>query len=293
MKIAITGISGLLGKALSERLSNEHEIIGITRESSIPGCKVYNTDITDQQAIYEIITKVNPDIVMHCAAFTNVDACEKNPDDAYRVNTLGTRNVALACQRFDSVMVHISTDYVFSGNNDLPSGYTEFEKTNPINVYGESKLKAEEFVQHLLHKYFIVRTSWLFGAYRNNYVTQSAEAFLAGTTVNVTKEMVSSPCYVNDLVTAIVYLIQTNSYGIYHLSNAGFASRWEIAAYIRELMQAPETLIKKVSLKELQLPAARPCFSGLRNYMFELQNYPQLRSWKEAVKEFLVEQKYI
>jgi dTDP-4-dehydrorhamnose reductase len=294
MKILITGISGLLGTTLAQELSaKDHEVYGITRGSTLPGFKVYEADITEQKLVYDTVSRINPDIVIHTATLTNVDECERNPDEAYRINALGTRNIAVACQRFDTVLAYISTDYAFSGENPPERGYTEFDVVDPISAYGKSKLAGEWYVRHQLNKFFILRTSWLFGSARSNFVLQMAEAFKTGKTIKAVTDMVSSPTYVKDLAEGISRLLETTRYGLYHLSNAGFASRYEIATRIATMMKADRSGIQKLQLKDLNLPARRPAFSAMSNYVWELEGFKPLRTWQESVYEFLQDQRYI
>ncbi|HEX2974396.1 MAG TPA: NAD(P)-dependent oxidoreductase [Bacteroidales bacterium] len=181
MKVLITGISGLLGSEVAAALGEDHELIGLTRTSTLPGVKVCNADLCDQSAVYSLVTKINPDVIIHSAAQSNVDGCEKDPDSAYRNNALGTRNLALACQRFDASMIYISTDYVFSGRNAPEKGYTEFDAPAPLNVYARSKYEGERYVRELVNRFTVARVSWLFGPARSNFVIQAAEALKKGT----------------------------------------------------------------------------------------------------------------
>jgi len=293
MKILITGITGLLGTELVKLLGEDHEVTGIAQKSSLPGCKVHNIDIGEEQKVYEIISRINPDIVIHAATMTNVDECEKQQDLAYRVNALGTRNIAVACQRFDTVLCYISTDYAFSGSQPPEAGYTEYDAIDPISVYAKSKVAGEQYVRNLLNKFFIVRTSWLFGPSRRNFVSQIAESLLAGKGIKAASDMISAPTHVGDLSYALSHLIQTRLYGTYHLTNYGFASRYDIAARIAAFTQTDKRLIEKVKLDDLKLPARRPHFSGLRNYVWSLEGFKPLRPWQDAVKDFLANQKYI
>lgn len=293
MKILITGTSGLLGSALMRSLQDNHEVVGLSRSQSAYGHKIITSDITDQKALYQAVTRVNPDIVIHSAAQSNVDECERDPDSAYKINAIGTRNVALACQRFDATLAYISTDYVFSGNDYPKDGYTEFDKVNPLSAYGKSKLEGEQFVRHLLNKFYIIRTSWLFGSERSNLILQTAQSLQAGKDVKSVSDMVSCPTYVNDAAEAIGSMIESSAYGTYHITNSGFASRFEIGQFISELMNCPQKHILKLSQKDLNLPALRPKFSAMNNYAWKLSGFAPLRNWKDAVKEFLKEQKYI
>ena len=289
MKIVITGCTGLLGSVLVRRLERDHEIIGITRNSTMPGVKVLNIDIADGDAVYSAISKINPDLVIHTATMTNVDECENDPDTAYRVNALGARNIAVACQRFDTVLAHISTDYVFSGMDAPSAGYSEFDKTDPKGVYAVSKLWGEWYVQRLLNKFFIIRTSWLFGSGRANFVSAIKNAISSNAVMKQAVDMVSAPTYVVDLSDALAKLIETNMYGTYHITNAGFVSRHNVASFIAKIYGYPEAKIEKVKLSELNLKAPRPLFSGLRNHVWELNGFKPLRPWQKAVADYLAE----
>jgi len=293
MKILITGINGMLGTALNDALKDKHELFGLDIVNS-DGAGNFNVDLTDFDATRKSIIKINPDIVIHTAALTDVDKCETDPDLAYKLNSVATRNVAVSCQRFDAALLYISTDYVFS---DAPSkvhkdGYTEFDEVCPVSVYARSKYEGERYVKSLLNKYYIVRTSWLYGSKRKNFVTQIAEALKNGKPANMAEDMVSSPTYANDLAEAITKLVESEKYGLYHVTNSGLASRYEIALEISKMLGMPMSNVKKVKLKELNLPAVRPSFSAMKNYVWQLSGFEPIRPWQEAVKEFLQENKY-
>lgn len=289
MKVVITGITGLLGTELSNVLSNKHEVIGLLHLNTNinPEIKTHKVDISDQRATYNVLTKINPDIVIHSAALADVDKCEKDPDYAYKVNSIGTRNIALACQRFDTVMLYVSTDYVFSGKDGSDTPYKEFDKVDPINVYGESKLAGEGFVSSLLNKFFIVRTSWIFGELHPNFITQVIKSLKNNKSVKAAADMNSSPTYVKDLSQAIYELIDTNCYGAYHITNTGHDSRYNIAIRIAEMLKLPGNLIEKTTQKQLNLPAKRPVFSALNNYVWKLNGFKPLRNWQETMSEFI------
>ena len=215
-----------------------------------------------------------------------MDAAEANPDDAYRGNALATRNVALACQRFDSALIHLSTDYVFDGKNPPEGGYREFDPCAPVSRYGQSKHWAELFVQKLLNKYFIVRTSWLFGPGRATWVDQVAERSRSGQPVQAVTDMISAPTYTPDLAGALLTLAESRHYGLYHVTNSGSCSRVEWAEEILRLQGlAGYPHLKKMTRAELKLPAHRPERSVLNNLAWRLDGFPPLRSWKEALRE--------
>jgi len=295
MKILITGINGMLGSCLKETLKERHEIFGIDLTNTLDDPQTFVVDLTNYESTYKTITRVNPDIVVHTAALTDVDKCEIDPDLAYRINAISTRNVAVCCQRFDAALVYISTDYVFSeerpkGNNE---GYTEYDEVKPLSVYARSKYEGERYVSGLLNKYFIARSSWLYGASRKNFVTQVADSLKDNKTVNMAEDLVSSPTYVKDLAHALAKLMETQLYGLYHVTNSGFGSRYEVAKEIAKLCGSEGTNIRKVSLKDLKLPAVRPSYSAMRNYVWQLNGFRPLRKWQDAIKEFLKDNNYL
>lgn len=289
MKILITGINGMLGTVLNDTLKDKHEVFGIDIVNPSGGATVFNVDLTDFDLTRKTITKINPDIVLHTAALTDVDKCEREPDLAYKLNAIATRNVAISCQKYDAALLYISTDYVFSGeaSEEKKNGYTEYDEVCPLSVYAGSKYEGEQYIRSLLNKFYIVRTSWLFGSKRKNFITQINDAIKEGKPASMAEDMVSSPTYANDLAEAIKRLIESDKYGLYHLTNSGFGSRYEIAIEIARMMGSPADKIKKVKLKDLNLPAVRPSFSAMKNYAWQLSGFEPIRSWQEAVKEFL------
>jgi dTDP-4-dehydrorhamnose reductase len=258
MKILITGITGLLGSEIAALLEEKHEIIGIARENSFGSVETLKLDISDYETVYRAVTKLNPDLIIHAAAMSNVDACESDPDQAFRVNAIGTRNLALACQRFDAALMYISTDYVFSGEGTPEGGYTEFNAASPQGVYARSKLYGELYVQQLLSKFFIIRTAWLFGGKRGNFVSHAAASLRDGKEIKAASDMTSSPTYVKDLAAAVIRLIDQPVYGIYHLTNSGFGSRHEIVMAIAKMMGLPVARNKKLTREELNLNGPPP-----------------------------------
>jgi len=289
MKIIITGVTGLLGNQLAKTLINDHSVIGMSKSNISPICKTINVDITDATETYNAITKENPDIVIHCAALSNVDECERNPQEAYKINALGTRNIALSCQRFDAKLLYISTDYVFTNPVPIMGGFSEFDQTNPCNIYAKSKLAGENYVKELLNKFWIVRPSWLFGIGKANFVTQILSTIQDGKPYKAATDMISSPTSVFELSEAISELIKTDLFGTYHISNSGFTSRYDIALFITKLLKVPQNTITKTTIKELSLPAPRPNFSGLNNLVWSLEGFNKLSTWQDAIENFVFE----
>jgi len=289
--IFITGISGQLGIALKE----------VLKGYNIRGCGIEDSDISKPLETIDLISDFHPDLVIHAAAYTDVDGCEMNPDLAYKVNAYGTRNVALACQKCEVPMVYISTDYIFDGRKRSP--YIEYDEPNPLSVYGRSKLVGERIVSSLLNRYYIVRTSWLFGKGRN-FVRTILRLASERDELSVVNDQIGCPTYALDLAKTISEIIKTDLWGVYHASNNDRASWFEFACAIleyagieKETFAGNKTQGKKVSFQgvkvipitteELGLPAPRPSFSVTRNYCLQMQGMDNMRSWREALKDYL------
>jgi len=280
MKILITGGKGQLGKDLEKALLNtgRHEITSLGHTE---------LNITKPDDIKRLISVTPPEVIIHCAAWTNVDQCELNKDNAYLVNALGSRNVAVMAAKVGAKLVYLSTDYVFNGEERQP--YTEFDLADPINVYGKSKQAGEKYVSSLSNKYFIIRTSWLYGYYGQNFVKTMLNLAKEKSEVAVVNDQVGSPTYTKDLACFITELIETELYGIYHASNSGFCSWFDFAQAIFQKASLNRMKVKPISTPELNRPAPRPAYSVLDNYCIRLEGLPGLRSWEEAIQEFLSE----
>ena len=275
MKILITGSNGMLGHDLIEVLKDNHELLLTTSKT---------LDITDGDSVMDFIVKSNPDIVINSAAYTDVDGCESNPDLAYNVNGEGVKNLALACREVDCPLVHISTDYVFNGQNDRP--WVEDDEIGPISIYGKSKLKGEEHIKEILEKYFIVRTAWLYGVNGRNFPRTMLELAQNHSEITVVYDEVGTPTYTPDLAKGISELIETDYYGTYHLTNSGNCSWCEFARYIFEVADVDVNVIP-VTASEFARPAPRPSYSVLENRNWVENGFEPLRNYKEAIKEYI------
>ena len=275
MKILITGSNGMLGHDLIEVLKDKHELLLTTSKT---------LDITDGDSVMDFILKSNPDIVINSAAYTDVDGCESNPDLAYNVNGEGVKNLALACREVDCPLVHISTDYVFNGQNDRP--WVEDDEIGPISIYGKSKLKGEEHIKEILEKYFIVRTAWLYGVNGRNFPRTMLELAQNHSEITVVYDEVGTPTYTPDLAKGISKLIETDYYGTYHLTNSGNCSWCEFARYIFEVADVDVNVIP-VTASEFARPAPRPSYSVLENRNWVENGFEPLRNYKEAIKEYI------
>lgn len=275
MKILVTGSNGMLGHDLIDVLKDNHELILTTSKT---------LDITDKDKVIEFIRENNPDIVINSAAYTDVDGCEENQDIAYAVNGDGVENLALGCREVDCPLVHVSTDYVFDGTARNP--IREDGKIGPISVYGKSKLKGEEAIQKILDKFFIVRTAWLYGINGGNFPKTMLELAKNHSEITVVYDEVGTPTYTPDLAYAISQLIDTDYYGIYHITNSGHCSWCEFAKYIFEVAGSDVNVIP-VTASEFARPAPRPHYSVLENKRWIDNGFEPLRHYKDAVKEYI------
>ena len=274
MKILITGSNGMLGHDLCEVLDS-HELILTTSKT---------LDITDQSHVMDFICDIKPDIVINSAAYTDVDGCEENKDLAYSVNGDGVKNLALACREIDACLVHISTDYVFDGSATEP--IAEDGQIGPISVYGKSKLMGEEAIQEILDKYFIVRTAWLYGINGKNFPKTMLELAENHSEITVVYDEVGTPTYTPDLAYGISELIETDYYGIYHLTNSGKCSWCEFSRYIFEIAEKDVNVVP-VTAAEFARPAPRPSYSVLENKNWVEHGFKPLRDYKEAIQEYI------
>ncbi|WP_298498917.1 dTDP-4-dehydrorhamnose reductase [uncultured Methanobrevibacter sp.] len=275
MKILITGSNGMLGHDLEDVLKDTHELILTTSKT---------LDITDKDKTIDFIVENKPDVVINCAAYTDVDGCETNQELAYAVNGDGVRNLALGCRQIDCPLVHISTDYVFDGTARDP--IEEDGEIGPISVYGKSKLKGEQAIQEILDKYYILRTAWLYGINGKNFPKTMLELAKNHSEITVVYDEVGTPTYTPDLAYGISQIIETDYYGIYHLTNSGSCSWCEFAKYIFEIAGADVRVIP-VTASEFSRPAPRPSYSVLKNKRWIENGFEPLRDYREAIKEYI------
>ena len=275
MKIIVTGVKGQLGHDIIKQIGDRHDTIGIDIEE---------LDITDIGAVQAFVKTARPDVVVNCAAYTNVDACEANDVLAYKVNTAGPRNLAVACADLGARMVQISTDFVFDGKAAAP--YTEYDRTNPLSVYGKSKWAGEELVRDILPKHFIVRTAWLYGLNGNNFVKTMLKLAQTNKRLTVVDDQRGTPTCSWDLAAEITRLIETDAYGTYHCTNEGECTWNDFAREIFRL-KGIELEVAPISTEQLGRPAARPAYSVLRNLMLEITIGNHMRPWKDALEEYL------
>lgn len=275
MKVLITGSKGMLGHDLVSILSKENEVIATN----------HNTlDITDIEKTTSFIEEINPEIVINSAAYTAVDAAETTEDLAYQVNVIGTRNLAVACQKLNIALVYISTDYVFDGTKN--ESYKEYDTTNPLSVYGKTKYLGEVYIRDLMDKFYIVRTSWLYGYHGPNFITTMLKLAENHDAINVVSDQIGCPTYTLDLANAINELIKEPKYGIYHITNSDSCSWYEFALEIFK-NAGIEITVHPVTTEEYGSSALRPKYSILDNYNWKIEGHNELRSYKDALKSFM------
>lgn len=273
MSILVTGALGQLGQ----------EVCNCLRIAGIPfkGVDLKDFDLTDEQATLDAIRSYKPDGVIHCAAYTAVDKAESEKDLCYRINVNGTANVAKASKELYAKMIYISTDYVFDGQGDVP-----FETDSPIapvNHYGFTKALGEKEVTTRLEKFFIVRISWVFGLGGNNFVKTMLRLGKQHESVRVVGDQVGSPTYVNDLAPLLCDMIQTDRYGIYHVTNEGYCSWYEFAAEIMKQANLP-CKVEKISTEEYPTAARRPFNSRLSKLSLDNASFKRLPGWQDALR---------
>jgi dTDP-4-dehydrorhamnose reductase len=288
MRILIIGANGQLGTDLCKTFS-KFEVIPCTHN---------DIEITDQSSIRSSLTKYRPEVVINTAAYVRVDDCELDIDKAFRVNALGVRNVAVACQDIGAKLIHFSTDYVFGGETKgLEKTYTEFDIPVPYNVYGKSKLAGEILACHLCHRHFIVRTSGLFGTTisrgkNGNFVETIIRLAKHESEIKVVNDQVFSPTYTKDLSQKINQIIDSEYYGIFHITNRGSCSWYELAKQIKEFMAFSASIIP-ITSEQYGQKAKRPDYSVLDNYHLRLLGIDDMRPWQEALKDYLKEKEYL
>ena len=278
MRVLVTGGRGQLGTALQAALA-KHRVLAV----DLP-----EVDVTSYDSTMAAADAFGPDVVVHAAAATDVDGCERDPDLAYRVNALGTQNVALACRKVGAALVAISTDYVFDGMKGEP--YLEFDEPRPLSVYGRSKLAGERYAQTLHDRVYVVRPAWLFSAVGKSFARTMLRLSAERDELTVVDDEVGTPTYAPDLAAALAQLIEHPRYGVYHLVNEGSCSRFEFVQELIRLAGRP-TRVTPISTAEYlrlhPLPARRPADSRLRNFCAATALGIRLRPWKEALAEML------
>lgn len=284
-KILVTGCNGQLGRAINRVYAED-------------GVEFINTDVMDSETsvaldisnleeVIKLAEKTKPDVIINCAAYTAVDACEQNWDLAYRINAIGPRNLSIAANKVGAKLVHVSTDYVFAGDGEKP--YTEFDEVSPKSAYGKTKLEGERFVEKFAEKYFIVRTAWLYGEGKN-FVKTMLQLSETNEEITVVHDQIGSPTSAMELARMIRHIEPTENYGLFHGTCEELCS-W--ADFTREIFRLTQksTKVKNITSEEyaVMYPAAakRPAYSVLENYMLHLTTDYKMADWKTAIAEYI------
>ncbi len=276
MKILITGNKGQLGSALLGALAG-HEVMG---------CDLPEVDITEKEGLFTAVSAAKPDLIIHCAAYTNVDGCAKDPALAYRANGLGTQNVALAALEFGAEMLHVSTNEVFAG--DRRDGYEEWMPLNPVNAYGRSKAAAEFYVRTILQRAYVVRTAWLYAPGGRNFIHAILNRARETGQLRVVVDEVGNPTYANDLAQAIAQLLEIHQYGTYHFVNSGATSRWEFANEILRQAGLADVTNTPIFVADYKRASTPPPYAALHNVAGQAIGIA-LRPWQEALADYMQE----
>lgn len=279
MKVLVTGVKGQLGHDVMNELA-KRGIEGI-------GVDVDEMDITDADACRHVITEAAPDAVIHCAAYTAVDAAEDNVDVCRRVNADGTRNIAVVCKDLNCKLMYISTDYVFDGQGTRP--WEPDDERKPLNVYGETKYEGELAVETLTEKFFIVRIAWVFGVNGKNFIRTMIRLGNERGAVSVVDDQIGSPTYTYDLARLLVDMIQTEKYGRYHATNEGLCSWYEFACEIFRQAGMRDVKVTPVDSSAFPAKAARPKNSRMDKDKLEENGFTRLPSWQDALSRYLDE----
>lgn len=276
MKILVTGANGMFATAAVPVLQAQgHTVMACPRSS---------LDLTQRDRVTTALTELQPDLVLNAAAYTRVDDAESQPEAAFAVNAHGVRHLAEACADVRARLVHLSTDYVFDGTSRTP--YSEDAPTRPLNVYGQSKWAGEEAVRETLPAHFIVRTAWLYGRGGPNFVDTIRKLARSQPVLRVVNDQFGAPTWTVDLAEAIARLIQTDSYGTYHISNQGQCSWHAVAERIVEL-EGLSTPVVAVSSSEFPRPATRPAYSVLSNQALHALGVPPLPPWEQSLAAYM------
>lgn len=291
MKILITGASGQLGTEIQRQLKNGGSALGPVPErlqnATVIATDVNELDITDRDATIAFVRRHQPDTIISCAAFTNVDGCETNPEGAFKVNAIGASNLAQAAERINARLIHVSTDYVFRGEGDKP--LDESERVDPKSVYGKTKALGEEYVKNFCHRYFIVRTAWLYGYAGKNFVKTMVNAGKKFGKLEVVSDQLGNPTNAEDLAHHLLQLAVSHDYGVYHCTGEGICSWYEFASEIIRLSGVDATVSPCTSAEySAKHPAAadRPAWSALENRMLACTVGNNMRDWKVALADF-------
>ena len=278
MKVLVTGTKGQLGYDVVNELEKRgHTAVAVDIEEM---------DITDAVSVERVITEAEVEAVIHCAAYTAVDAAEDNVEICRRVNAEGTKNIAKVCKKLDLKMIYISTDYVFDGEGERP--WEPDDERHPLNVYGQTKYEGELAVEKYLEKYFIVRIAWVFGVNGKNFIKTMLKLSETHEELNVVDDQVGSPTYTYDLAVLLVDMVESDKYGRYHATNEGLCTWYEFAKEIFR-QAGVEVKVNPVTSDMFPAKAKRPKNSGMSKEKLDANGFHRLPTWQDALERYLSE----
>lgn len=276
-KIWVCGSRGQIGQAVNDVVDKlEFEMLDTDLD---------DLDVTDTDEVLRFGEMNRPDIIINCSGMTDIEACEENPSMAYKVNALGARNLAIVASKMQAKMVQLSTDDVFDGKSTAP--YTEFDVTNPVTIYGKSKLAGENYVKEFTSKHFIVRSTWVYGK-GSNFITNFLQRAEAGGEIAVASDQFGSPTSANELARFLLHLVHTSEYGTYHATNRGICSRYAFAEEILKMTWKQVTLQPVPTLMD-ELSKVRPAYAVLDNFIMSMVPVYDFPQWQDSLREYLTE----
>ena len=276
-KIWVCGSRGQIGQAVNDVVDKlEFEMLDTDLD---------DLDVTDTDEVLRFGEMNRPDIIINCSGMTDIEACEENPSMAYKVNALGARNLAIVASKMQAKMVQLSTDDVFDGKSTAP--YTEFDMTNPVTIYGKSKLAGENYVKEFTSKHFIVRSTWVYGK-GSTFITNFLQRAEAGGEIAVASDQFGSPTSANELARFLLHLVHTSEYGTYHATNRGICSRYAFAEEILKMTGKQVTLQPVPTLMD-ELSKVRPAYAVLDNFIMSMVPVYDFPQWQDSLREYLTE----
>ena len=276
-KIWVCGSRGQIGQAVNDVVDKlEFEMLDTDLD---------DLDVTDTDEVLRFGEMNRPDIIINCSGMTDIEACEENPSMAYKVNALGARNLAIVASKMQAKMVQLSTDDVFDGKSTAP--YTEFDVTNPVTIYGKSKLAGENYVKEFTSKHFIVRSTWVYGK-GSNFITNFLQRAEAGGEIAVASDQFGSPTSANELARFLLHLVHTSEYGTYHATNRGICSRYAFAEEILK-MTGKQVNLQPVPTLMDELSKVRPAYAVLDNFIMSMVPVYDFPQWQDSLREYLTE----
>ncbi len=276
-KIWVCGSRGQIGQAVNDVVDKlEFEMLDTDMD---------DLDVTDTDEVLRFGEMNRPDIIINCSGMTDIEACEENPSMAYKVNALGARNLAIVASKMQAKMVQLSTDDVFDGKSTAP--YTEFDVTNPVTVYGKSKLAGENYVKEFTSKHFIVRSTWVYGK-GSNFITNFLQRAKEGGEIAVASDQFGSPTSANELARFLLHLVHTSEYGTYHATNRGICSRYAFAEEILK-MTGKQVTLQPVPTVMDELSKVRPAYAVLDNFIMSMVPVYDFPQWQDSLREYLTE----